>query len=95
MNTELNKLNEWFKANRLCINLKKTKYMLFRPSSTFPKLLNEHIYLNDMEVEQIGNYKNEKFFKFLGIYIDETLSWKYHIEKVCSKLSRANYIMNE
>ena len=95
MNTELNKLNEWFKANRLCINVKKTKYILFRPSSTFPKSLNEHIYLNDMEVEQIGNYKNEKFFKFLGIYIDETLSWKYHIEKVCSKLSRANYIMNK
>ena len=25
MNTELNKLNEWFKANRLCINVKKDK----------------------------------------------------------------------
>ena len=28
MNTELNKLNEWFKANMLCINVKKTKYTI-------------------------------------------------------------------
>ena len=76
-------------------NVKKTKYILFRPRSKFPKLLNEHIYLNDMEVEQIVNYKHEKFVKFLGIYIDETLSFKYHIEKFCSKLSRANYVMNK
>ena len=28
----------------------------------------------------------------MGIHIDETLSWKYHIDKVCSKISSSNYI---
>ena len=31
----------------------------------------------------------------MGIHIDETLSWKYHIDKVCSKISSSNYIINK
>ena len=27
--------------------------------------------------------------KFLGVYIDENLSWKYHIENVCNKVSKS------
>ena len=29
------------------------------------------------------------------MYIDETLSWRYHIQKVCAKLSSSNYIINK
>ena len=32
LNTELNKLLIWFKANKLSLNLKKTKFMVFKPS---------------------------------------------------------------
>ena len=32
LNLELNKLSIWFKANKLSLNLKKTKYIVFRPS---------------------------------------------------------------
>jgi hypothetical protein len=95
MNTELEKLNEWFKANRLCLNVKKTKYILFRPSIAYPKIINEHIYLNGLKVDQISHNNNDKYFKFLGIHIDETLSWKYHIDKICSKISRSNYILRK
>ena len=45
VNDELNKLYEWFKANKLSLNADKTKYSLFyKPSKTddlsllFPKL---------------------------------------------------------
>ena len=32
LNTELNKLSIWFRANKLSLNLKKTKFMVFKPS---------------------------------------------------------------
>ena len=28
-----------------------------------------------------------KTYKYLGVYIDDKLTWKYHIEKLCKKLS--------
>ena len=33
MNCELNKISLWFKANKLSLNLTKTKYALFHPAS--------------------------------------------------------------
>ena len=33
------------------------------------------------------------FMKFLGITIDNTLSWKQHIDKIISKLNKACYII--
>ncbi len=95
MNNELQKLTEWFKANKLCLNVKKTKYILFRPSINYPQNINEHIVLNGQNVDRVGNAQSEKSFKFLGINIDETLSWKHHISKVCSKIARSNYIINK
>ncbi len=38
MNNELQKLTEWFKANKLCLNVKKTKYILFDPLLTIHKI---------------------------------------------------------
>ena len=95
MNMELEKLNDWFRANRLCLNVKKTKYILFRPTTNYPKTINENIYLNGQQVDRVGNNQNEKSFKFLGIHLDETLTWKYHTQNVCSKIARSNYIINK
>ena len=40
--------------------------------------------------------EQEKSFKFfLGIHMDETLTWKHHIGKVCSKISHSNYIIDK
>ena len=95
INSELKKLDDWFRSNKLCLNVKKTKYILFRPTIAYPQFITEQIYVNGQEVERIGNNQNEKAFQFLGIYIDETLTWKYHIEKVCSKIASSNYIINK
>ena len=45
-------------------------------------------------VEDITIYMNESILlhtnhsKFLGVHIDESMSWKYHIGDVCSKVSQ-------
>ncbi len=94
MNVQLEQLNTWFRANRLCLNVKKTKYILFRPHQSLMRPY-EDIYLDGERVNQISHNSDETSFKFLGIYIDETLSWKYHVNKVCKKISSANYVINK
>lgn len=84
MNTELEKLAEWFKSNKLAINIDKTKFMLFR---------NRNVNYNDEYSLNIDNRLIErcKCFNFLGMTIDELLSWNDHIKKMQQKLSYTLY----
>jgi hypothetical protein len=95
MNNELELLDQWFKANKLCLNVTKTKYIVFRPSLTSRNMDNVHLQINDQNIERISNTLNLKSFKFLGIYVDETTSWKPHVDHVCKKIARSNYIINK
>ena len=75
----------WFKSNKLTMNFGKTYFMHF-------KTKNSH--LMDVDV----NYANKSIYKaydtrFLGIYVDSTLSWKPHTENIRQKLSAACYAM--
>ena len=85
MNNELSNFSEWFKANKLSLNSDKTKFTLFHKPHQhinlplkLPKLK-----INDTFIER------EKYLKFLGVIIDENLSWRKHISILESKLSRA------
>jgi hypothetical protein len=53
VNTELQKLAIWFKANRLAINVKKTKYMIFRPKNRSFNLQGKEIFMNFNEPQSI------------------------------------------
>ena len=94
MNLELEKINTWFECNRLCLNVKKTKYILFHTRQTIIQD-NLFITMNGQNIERIGDQFEEKCFKFLGLHIDEHLTWKFHIQKICKKIASANYIINK
>ena len=64
VNTELIKLSEWFKSNKLSLNIKKTNYIIFG-NKKIPKSLNQFQLSIDRNIlEQVENTK------FLGVYID-------------------------
>ena len=69
--------DNWFKSNKLTLNLDKTSYcMVFYPIRIFSiKLL-----LNNVEIEK-GHA-----CKYLGNYLDDQLNWKHHIDYICEKL---------
>ena len=46
-------------------------------------------------VDRIGTNQPDKSFKFLGIYMDETLTWKHHTNNVCTKILRTNYMIDK
>ena len=77
---ELEKVNTWLKLNKLSLNAQKTKLMLFHRKQ-------KHV--NDVNVT-IDNTMIERVqtFNFLGIMLNETLSWKSHIAMVSNKVSK-------
>ena len=85
MNTELQKISTWFKSNKLSLNIAKTKWTIFHPASK-TRFLPQH--LPDLIIDTI-KIKREKVTKFLGVYIDENINWKHHINTVCSKISKS------
>ena len=79
INTELEKLTEWFKVNKLSLNVLKSNYMVFgKNRSHLPD-----VKLNGVTLEKVF------FTKFLGVIIDYKLNWENHIQVVKQKVSRA------
>ena len=83
---ELLKLSQWMKDNGLTINESKTKMIQFLGT-------NLEISLNGIPITRCGPSEIEKSFNFLGIILDNNLTWKYHIEKVISKLNKGRYAL--
>ena len=82
INTELKNIMNWMNINKLSVNAAKTKLMIFRPKRKKAPDPQNKIMINGSEVERVES------IKFLGIMLDETLSWKNHIENIRSKISK-------
>ena len=82
---ELFKVNEWLKANRLSLNVDKSSFMLFTHSQARHDDI--QIRLGDRTINQV------KSIKFLGIHIDNRLSFNDHIANLARKLSQTIGIM--
>ena len=78
---ELQTISIWLKKNELSLNVKKTKAMLI---GTLGRVRNRRLNLT-MEGDQIEQV-NE--FKYLGVIIDQHLTWKGHIDMISSKISQ-------
>ena len=77
-------VTEWFLANKLSLNAKETKYVLFHKVTMCGSLPLQlpGMTLNNIEV------KRKNSVKCLGVIIDENLTWKNHIEVVENKISK-------
>ena len=80
MNLELNNVSNWIVANSLSLNVNKTVYILFsgrKPVENVPSLI---LFNSDI--------LRKKDTRFLGLIIDEKLSWKAHALFIKGKISR-------
>ena len=78
---------DWFKANKLSLNLAKTNYVIFSPKNTTIDYTNAEIFLDGETIKPVY------FAKFLGIFVDNHIAWKSHVEHTCSQLSKGLYIL--
>ena len=88
VNRGLSQVCEWFKANKLSINVNKCNYMIFHNGKRFC--------VNDIciRIDNTALPRVDKT-KFLGVYLDSSLSWKYHISEVESKVSKSIGIISK
>ena len=82
INSELCKVVEWLALNKLSLNAKKTKMMLFHYKQRNIKKNLPKLKINGIDIERV------KEFNFLGVTIDENMSWKAHTQKVANKIAQ-------
>ena len=94
-NIELEKLADWFRANKLTLNIAKTKYILFRDKNQLVNFDNLHLLIDNEKMDRIGAGCEEEYFKFVGMRLDEHLTWKYHTDHVRGKVASAVYALSK
>lgn len=80
INNGLAKIAKWLKCNKLSLNTSKSNYTLFTNRTNLPP---PHIVIDGEDVKRV------ECTKFLGLFIDEKLSFKQHIKSINSRVSRA------
>ena len=78
-NNELPKISSWFKSNRLPLNLLRTHFIIFKGSRV---IIGNAGTIDGVLIEEM------KTVTFLGIVINEFLTWDDHISKVLKSVSR-------
>lgn len=86
LNEELSFVAEWFRANRLSLNLKKTKFMIFRKPNSID--LDINLSINGIQIERV------KTFKFLGLMLNEKLTWSDHFVMIKTKVNKSIGILH-
>ena len=83
-NSELSKINLWFKINKLSLNLQKTKYILFGRRGIGKNI---NIEISGASINRVNEHK------VLGVKIDALLTWKPQVKAVQAKLAKGVSIL--
>ena len=81
---EMDKVKIWFDQNKLSLNLEKTKYILFGNRKIE---ISEPIKIDNKYIERVEQAT------FLGVVVDNRMSWKPHINHVRTKVAKSVGVM--
>ena len=81
VNMEISKVHNWLCVNKLTLNISKSKYMIIT-NKTKPSPSEFYVKINGTNLENCSSYK------YLGVYIDEKLDWKAHVDYICKKVTK-------
>ena len=87
INKELKNVCEWLHVNKLTLNIKKSNFVIFRPPQ---RSLNYGIKLKviDYSTNISSGLECKEYVKYLGVLIDNHLSWNYHVDYIAVKISK-------
>ena len=88
-NRELYNINQWFICNKMYLNKDKTNFIVLKPTvdNDLSKNYNYNLSIEGFVIDRVHSTK------YLGIIIDDMLSWKDHINTLINKLSSLTGIM--
>ena len=87
VNNELSNLSTWFKVNKLSLNVNKTNYIIFKNRHSNRNYNDIHIFIDNSDFSKVSHTK------FLGVIIDESLTWKSHNSHVTNIVSKYSGIL--
>lgn len=87
LNKELTLVTQWISANRLVINIKKTKCMAVGSKYFLKMTPTLHLLSGDTLIEQVEE------IKLLGVIVDSKLSWNSQINQILQKMGRSMAII--
>ena len=76
--SELKRIQDWFNANKLTLNVSKCSYLLFNVGNK--QGMAPNLTLNGISIPKV------RFAKLLGTWIDDKLTWESHVKKLMVKL---------
>ena len=82
LNNELQRVYEWLNANKLSLNERKTKYMIFRKYK-YNGIGGLNLRISNDNIEHVNK------FNFLGLHLNSKLNWDTHINIIVKRISRA------
>jgi hypothetical protein len=106
VNSELQKIAQWYRVNKMAVNTSKTKFIIFRTHGKFIDpdqcriVFNSNVIGQEVNIElikpidRVHNEGAEKSFKLLGVYLDEYLSFNAHVSQLCAKISKSLFCLN-
>ena len=85
LNIELEKVTNWLNCNKLSLNIGKSSFLKFSNIQSAPITI------------KMANYPLEQknVVKYLGVLIDDRLSWKYHINNINLKIRKGIGMINK
>ena len=87
LNLDLRHLCKWLRANKISLNSSRTEMLLFR----HPKKTVNY----DLKIKIDGKRLiPSEYVKYLGLILDAHLNWKFHVDILASKLSRATGMLS-
>ena len=86
LNKDLRELSFWLTANKIALNVAKTEIILFKTrNKNYDADLKIKLYRKRIHASP--------YVKYLGVFIEENLNWKIHINKISTKLIKGNAML--
>ena len=82
LDSNLNRIAQWFNRNKLTLNIKKTKLMLFGTTKNLDKFKDVTLKYNNNAIERVDS------FKYLGVIFDSHMTWLQHVDHISSNVSK-------
>ena len=89
INNELAIVYDWLAVNKLSLNVSKTKYVIFHAINKRIEGVIPNLEINGIPLERVQN------FNFLGLVLNENMSWKPHIDLLANKLAKCAGVLNK
>ena len=88
LNKDLRELSFWLNANKIELHVAKTEIILFKTRNK-----NYHA---DLKIKLCRKRIHvSQYVEYLGVFIDENLNWKKHVNKISTKLIKGNGMLSK